>query len=372
MLFTVTASISGVMFAARATQLSERKSEALNIANQQIELARNLPFDEIATVEPSNGLPAGKVPGVQSVGPFTVTIDVAYGTYGASAAARYKTIAATVSWSEPTSGSVTVSSMIAGASGTQAYNFGIVTLTVQDEATPAKGVPGVTVWLTDSANRSYYAATSSTGTVQFTYVPSGNITFTMTKPGYVVDSLTSPTCVANTTTAYGPVTAHALRTGLVQCLSPAGAPVGGVSVALTAGPNTVSPALTDASGYATFPSALIKGSYTIGVTHNSYQLATSKILTVVAADAQTSVTLSVKPASVTATASAKGTIYVWNVGGTLNTSMGTSTSKPYAAVFSLTNPDIQPKVYYFTTSNTYAMTTSATITPGTAYSVTVK
>jgi Tfp pilus assembly protein PilV len=372
MLITVTASISGIMFAAQATSLSERRTEALNLANQQIEMARNLSFDEIATVEPSNGLPAGKVPGVQTVGRYTVVIDIAYGTYGASAAARYKTIAATVSWSEPTSGSVTVSSMIAGASGTQAYNFGNIALTVQDESSPARGVPGVTVWLTDVGNRSYNAATSSTGTVQFTYIPSGSVTVSATKPGFVIDALASPSCVANTTTAYGPITAHALRTGLVQCLSPAGAPVSGVTVGLSAGPNTVSPAQTDASGYATFPSALIKGTYTVGITHNLYQLTTSKMLTVGSADAQTSVTLSVKPSSVTATCSLKGTVYVWNSGGTLNTSLSTSSSKPYTAVLSLTNPDIQPKVYYFTMTNTFANTTSATVTPGMAYAVTVK
>lgn len=372
LLFTATASISGIMFAAQSAQMTERRTEALGLANQQIELARNLSFDDIATIEPANGLPAGKIPRVQTVGPFTVTVDIAYGTYGASVAARYKTMSAVVSWSVPTSGSVTVSSMIAGASGTQDFNFGAVSVAIQDEGSPAKGVAGVIVWLTDVNSRSYSVLTTDSGIAQFTYLPSGGITVTAQKPGYVIDGLTAPTCVANTTTAYGPVTAHAMRTGFVRCLSPAGTPVAGVTVGLSAGPSVVSSAQTDSNGYATFTSMLIRGTYTIGVTHPSYQLGAAQMLVVGDSDVNIGVTLAVKPAMVTATRSSKGTIYVWNAAGTLNTSQSSATSSPYSAVFTLTNPDIQPKVYYFTTTSVFATTTSATVSPGQSLAVTVK
>jgi hypothetical protein len=63
---------------------------------------------------------------------------------------------------------------------------------------------------------------------------------------------------------------------------------------------------------------------------------------------------------------------VWNAVGTLNTSAITSASKPYSAVFSLTGLNIQPTLYYFTTSNAFATTTSATVSPGQTYSVAVK
>jgi hypothetical protein len=371
LLFTATASISGIMFAAQTAQTSERRTEALNIANQQIELARNLAFDDVATVVPSNGLPAGKIPSVQTVGVYTITIDIAYGTYGASAGARYKTMSAVVSWNTPVAGSVTVSSMIAGSSETQDYNFGSVSLAIQDEGNPAQGVAGVIVWLTDANSRTYSVSTTSSGIAQFGYVPSGNITFSATKPGFAIDVLSAPTCVANTNTAYGPVTAHALRSGFIQCLSPAGTPVAGVTVGLSAGPTTVTSVQTDASGYATFPGVLVKGSYTIGVTHAFYQLGTSQNLVVAAADAHMTITLAVKPATVTATRSTKGTVYVWNAAGTLNTSTGSAASKPFTAVFTLTNPDIQPKVYYFTSSNTFSTTASVTVTPGQTYSVSV-
>lgn len=371
LLFTVTASISGIMFAASSAQLSERRTEALNLANQQIELARNLQFDDIATVVPSNGLPAGKIPSIQTIGVYTVAIDIGYGTYGASPAARYKTIAVVVSWSNPTTGSISVSSLIAGASGTQDYNFGTVSLSVQDEGSPAQGVSGVSVWLTDANSRSYNLVTPASGVALFTYVPSGNITFVATKAGYLIDGLSAPVCVANTTTAYGPVTAHALRTGTVQCLSPAGAPVAGVTVGLLAGPSVVASVQTDASGYATFPSQVIKGTYTVGIAHASYMATTSPTLVVGAADASVKVTLAVKPSTVTATRSSKGTVYVWNTNGTLNTSMSSASSKPYTAVFTLTNPDIQPKVYYFTSAATFSTTASVTVSPGQSYVVTV-
>jgi hypothetical protein len=371
LLFTLTASISGIMFAAESAQMTERRTEALSLANRQIELARNLAFDDVATEEPSNGLPAGKIPGVQTIGSYTITIDVAYGTYGATSAARYKTISVLVSWTQPVAGSLTVSSLIAGASGTQDYNFGTVTLVVQDEGNPARGVTGVIVYVTDVNSRTYSVMTTASGVAQFTYVPAGNITFSASKPGYVVDTVSSPTCVANTITAYGPVTARAMRSGFVRCLSPAGAPVAGVTVGLSAGPNAVPSVQTDANGYATFSSQLINGTYAIGVTHAYYQLAATTMLTVAGADARMNVTLAVKPATVTATRATKGTVYVWNAAGTLVTSASSAGSKPYAAVFTLTNPDIQPAVYYFTSSNTFAKTNSVTATPGQSYSVTV-
>lgn len=371
LLFSVTASISGIMFAATSAQMSQRRTEALNIANQQIELARNLGFDDVATIVPSNGLPAGKIPALQTIGAYTVTIDIAYGTYGASSAARYKTMSAVVSWSTPTSGSVTVSSMIAGASGTQDYNFGAVSVSVQDESTPAKPVAGATVWLTDASSRTYSIVTTSSGVAQFAYLPSGNITISVLKPGFAIDTLTAPTCVANTTTAYGPLIAHALRTGFIKLLSPAGAPVTGVTVGLSAGPTTVTSVQSDSTGYATFPSMLIKGTYTIGITDANYQLGAATYLVVGTTDPNINVTLAVKPSTVTATLAAKGTVYVWNAGGTLNTSLATTSSKPYTSVFTLTNPDIQPKVYYFTKTNVFATTTSATVTPGSTYAVTV-
>jgi hypothetical protein len=372
LLFTATATISGVMFAAESAQMSQRRTEALNLANGQLELARNLSFDDVATVEPSNGLPAGKVPGSQTIGEYTVTIDIAYGTYGASTAARYKTISVEASWGLPVPGSVVVSSMIAGASGIQDYNFGSVSLTVQDEGSPAKGASGVIVWLTDANSHTYSVMTTDSGVAQFTYIPSGNISFSSIKAGYTVDAPTAPTCVANATTNYGPVTAHAARTGTIRCLSPAGDPVAGVTVDLSAGPNTVTSVQSDANGNATFSSALMKGTYKVGITHASYQVPTAQVLTVGSTDVSLSVTLAVKPSTVTATANSKGTIYVWSADGTLIDSTGTASKKPYSATFILTNPDIEPTVYYFTTKNTFATTTIATVSPGQTYSIAVK
>jgi hypothetical protein len=95
-------------------------------------------------------------------------------------------------------------------------------------------------------------------------------------------------------------------------------------------------------------------------------------LTVGSANVNMDLPMAVKPATVTATQSLKGTCYVWNATGSINTSMATTTSKPYTAAFSLLNPGVQPNVYYFTTTNVFATSTSATVTPGSAYAVTVK
>jgi len=68
LLIVVTAVISGIMFASQSSMVSGRRVDALSLANQQIELARNLPFDEVSTIDPTNGLPAGKVPNDQTIG----------------------------------------------------------------------------------------------------------------------------------------------------------------------------------------------------------------------------------------------------------------------------------------------------------------
>ena len=72
--------------------------------------------------------------------------------------------------------------------------------------------------------------------------------------------------------------------------------------------------------------------------------------------------------TVTATLGANGTVYVWSETGTLNTSMATSSKK---AVFTLTNPDIQPKLYYFTKANVFTKAAPVTVTPGQTYSIAV-
>lgn len=368
LLVVVMATMTSIAFASQSAQMSERRSEALAIANQQIEFARNLSFDDIATVVPANGLPAGKIPGSQTIGAYTVNTAVSYGTYQASSAARYKSMTVTVSWSSPTSGSVTLSTLIAGASGTQDYNFGTVVLSVTDES--GSKVSGVQVILTDANSRSYSVVTTSTGTAEFDYVPAGAVTCTATKCGVLIDSAgTSLTCTANQVTTYA-VTAHTPHAGSIKVLASSGKLLSGIVVALS-GPTSPPSQTTDANGVVTFTS-LIAGTYTVATTANTYYAAYSGSLTISGADTSVNATLTTNPATVTATRSSSGTIYLWSASKSLIGSAVASGSKSsYKATFTITNPDDSSVTYYFTKTNTFATTNPLVVTAGGTLSVTV-
>jgi len=260
---------------------------------------------------------------------------------------------------------------VAGASGTQDYNFGTVTLTIVDEQSPAQPVPWARVTLRDCNGRVYSVFTNSSGFAKFEYVPSGAITLTAAKSGFAIDSPASPTCVANTITNYGPVVAHEGQTGTITLRAPNGTPVQGATVSLTNGPTSPSTKTSDEDGEVVWWQSLIQGTYTIGITHTYYTLAGTEYLTVVNSNTARTVNVAIKPCTVTATRSSKGTIYVWNADGTLKTSAATSASSPYKATFTLTNPTISPTVYYFTKTNAYATTNKLTITAGQTGTITV-
>jgi hypothetical protein len=376
LLVVVIAAMSAIQVAANASLRSQRRVEAMALASKQVELARNLPFDQVACNPSQNGLPAGSIPGVEKSGIYTITSNIAYGTYGASPASMYKTMSVTVSWSTPTSGSVSASTMISGASGTQDYNFGNVSLQVVSDVASAP-LAGVTVQLTDPNGRHYSQVTTGSGVASFIYVPSGNISFVSTYPGRFVDAPISPTCVANVSTAYGPVVAHSYRTGTIRFLDTSGTPYPNLPVALTAGPSTVDPVTTDSNGYATFSQELINGTYTVGITHQYYTIPGATYLTINGADVSMNVNLLVQPGTVRCldntakNAGASGTVYVWNPDGTLYASGAAQKSQSYYATLTPTPPNINPRKYYFTNTNSYVATNALTVTPGQYYQITV-
>jgi type II secretory pathway pseudopilin PulG len=371
LIIVIIGAMSGIMFASQSAIMSGRRVEALSLANQQIELARNLPFDDVGTIVPSNGLAGGKIPDSQTLGPYTVTTDIAYGTYAASPASRYKTMSVIVSWADPVPGRVTVSTVVAGASGTQDYNFGIVTLQVKDDSPTPQNLAGVTVNLVDINNRTYSMVTTESGMVRFDYVPSGNITFSSTKTGYIVDAPTAPTCVANTTTNYGPVTAHRMKSAVVNFTCPTGTIDPDTVVYLINGPNSPGSEVIGSDNTVTFTTELINGSYTYSTDANLYSFSPT-MLTITGSDVTVSVAMSLNPAKVVATrAAGNGTIYVWNEDGTSNQSKATRTSSPFTSTFYLTHPDSDVVTYYFTKTNVFSTLNPLTVTDGQIYALTV-
>jgi hypothetical protein len=358
LLIIVTGAMSGIIFASQASAMSARRVEATSLASQQIELARNLPFDDVSTVVPSNGLPAGDIQTPVTVGPYTVTTTVAYGAYGAVAAARYKTITVTVSWTDPVPGSITVSSVVAGASGTQDYNFGTVKIWTLENGSSADPLSGVSVQLTDINNRTYSVVTTASGVATFDYVPSGSITVNASLVGYLADTLMSPSCVANTITTL-PVSLHRVRTAVITCTAQSGKKLSGMSLTVNGATKT-----TDVNGTASF--SVIDGSNAITAAGNASFAATSDLVTVSGADVAKTVVYTAKTATVNATTPTKsGTIYVYNSAGTLVTSKAAGSTSPYTATFTFQHADDNPVTYDLSRSNVWHVTdTTHAVTAG--------
>jgi type II secretory pathway component PulJ len=83
--------VTALAFAASATQQSTTRTRALNLANQRLEQARAIPYDNVGVVyeDGSTGDPQGTIPAVETVGNLVITTAVDY-LYGVDDRPTYK------------------------------------------------------------------------------------------------------------------------------------------------------------------------------------------------------------------------------------------------------------------------------------------
>jgi protocatechuate 3,4-dioxygenase beta subunit/Tfp pilus assembly protein PilV len=293
-LFIVSTGVMGALaYASTANASTAMRELGLEVANQRMEQARNLPYDSLGT---TNGYPLGTIVTPDTVTvttpegnkTFTVVTQVDWSVDSASNLSSDKTVRITVSWANPRPGSVSVESSVVGKS--TLTNAGDVKINIVDSDTSAK-VPGATITIKPSGGLTVSKTTGVDGFVRWGKVPAGSITITGTCSTHYLDM--SPVSGAIVLTGQlNEWTIQAVRpsSGTVHVTDQLGNNLAGVAVTISgpAGsadwscPTGTGTVTSDANGNAVFPK-LRKGTYTVtGVLSNYAVEASPPTLNVIA------------------------------------------------------------------------------------------
>jgi hypothetical protein len=263
LLVIATAVVQGLVFAASSNASTAMRAQAIELANQCIEQARNLPYDSVGTV---SGFPAGIIPDTTVVGNLTVNTVVEWSFDAVTHVETSKSITVVVSWTVGGAGSVTLQSNIVGK--TSVNNTGDVAITVVDEDT-THPIQGATVVINAVTGTSNSKATDASGTAMWGQVPSGNLVISGTAAGYVFRlSQVTPASVISNQMNRWTINAAKASSGVVTVKDQSGQPVSGAVVTIT-GPSGTFTATTAADGTVTF-TGIVKGTYTIATSISGY------------------------------------------------------------------------------------------------------
>lgn len=256
--------VYGVLtFAATATQASATRVTALNVANQRLEQARNLSYDNVGMTyaDGTQGNPAGTILTPEVVDTrFTVATLVSWARDPVTHRALYKTIHVTVAWTEGRGGSVDVSTSIFGKS--YIVNAGDLSVVVRDRDTDAI-LPAAQVTVTPQSGAARIVSSDATGEAFFGYLPSDTYAVTIVKGDYIFDPAVLG-AVSVQSDLLTSVVAYAQHPSTVRVTVDDGAsnPVSGSAVTLTAPSGALLTAYTNSSGVATFGNLLV-GTYQV-------------------------------------------------------------------------------------------------------------
>jgi type II secretory pathway pseudopilin PulG len=258
--------LGAVQFAGAATKQAATRQGAIQLANQRIEYARNIPYQALGTKNANGtfGDPAGILPAngesvTTTSGVYVVTYDVWWKRKDdpdpAARTVMYKQVQVTVNWVSPRAGSVSVETAIYGVD-TGAV-IGDVQVFAMDVDTLA-AVPGTAVTLAPISGPSRMVETGDDGYSHFGQVPYGVIaSLAASKDGYMTDpsSLTSKTVAPNVVNTWS-VSLQRPKNATIHVENSAGVALVGASVTLTNLERglTYGPYTTDAEGNtAAFP-----------------------------------------------------------------------------------------------------------------------
>jgi len=277
-LLVVAIGVMGAMsFSAESTARSSARIAATNLANQRIEQARNLPYDDVGVTysDGSYGDPAGTIKTPEVVDSrFTVSTSVTWarGTDASNTAeygrALYKKIKVTVTGDSLGTGAVAVSTSIYGKSSL--VNVGDLSIMVKDHDTGAP-LAGASVIVTPASGTAHVVTADANGEAFFGHLPTGDYQVTVTKTGYIFDAnVLSAVTVApdllTTVVAYG----YVPSTLTVHVKDDKGVAVPGAAVTLTdSGDNQIGAVTTDSLGDARF-TGLLADDFTISTTMAGY------------------------------------------------------------------------------------------------------
>ena len=257
--------IATLSFSAWATAGAAQRTKALNIANQYIEKARNLPYDQMGTNSDGGvyGDPPGDIHTPDVIGDFGVESKISW-QRDANGRSQYKNIEVTVTWAWPISGSVKLTTSVFGK--TDLTNVGDLALTLLDHDTnlPLGGVLVTVVPQGTTQPRS--VRTGANGVAFFGTLPTGQASVTMASTVWVFDT-TVPADVPVISVATGDVLSNFTIKGQkpsslrVQVVGTHGDGLPGANVSTVVMGQTVAGS-TDANGYVTF-TMLPQGTYAV-------------------------------------------------------------------------------------------------------------
>lgn len=225
--------ISALSFVALSTGQTAVRTRALNMANQRLEQARNVPYDSVGIryANGSYGDPAGTIPATTTVGEFDVRTEVSWASDPVSGRSEYKNIKITISWTRPLAGSLSVASAVYGKSALT--NIGDMNVTVKEygtdnriqfaqvNVTPFGGVAQRTVW------------TDVSGVAFFGGLPIGLTPVRIAAAGWLFDdtAVTTPTIQPDLVT---PIVVYGYRpcTAAITVVDTAGTPIADATVTL--------------------------------------------------------------------------------------------------------------------------------------------
>ena len=286
-LFIVSTGIMGALaYASTANASTAMRQLGLELANQRMEQARNMPYDTLGT---QNGYPIGTIPTPETVlvptpegnRTFVVVTEVEWAVDSASNLSSDKAVRITVSWASPRPGSVMVESNVVGKSSLT--NVGDVKVSVVDAQT-GDPVSGATFTIKPASGLTASKTTVLTGFVRWGKVPAGSIIITGTCSTHYLDM--SPVSGAAVISGQlNPWTIQAYRpsSGTVHVHDQAGNNLKDVDVTISgpAGssdwscPNGTGTARTDDSGNAFFAKLRSGATYTVTGVLDGYTVETS-------------------------------------------------------------------------------------------------
>jgi prepilin-type N-terminal cleavage/methylation domain-containing protein len=269
--------ITALSFTGWATTFTGQRTKALNLANQYIEKARNLPYDQIGTYVdgPIYGDPPGVIHTPDVVGDFTVRTAITWQRDATSGRAKYKNVSVTVTWSRPIPGTIRLYTSIFGKS--DLVNTGDLEVSFVDHDTAAP-IPGLPVSITPQGSTQVRTvSTDTSGTAFFGFVPTGRATMTVATTNWLFDPVDVPPINVNAGDVLSTYSIKAQKPSkaIIHVQGTHGDALASANVQLVGGLGTYN-ATTNTSGDVTIPN-LILGNYTISVGMTGRKTQTSNV-----------------------------------------------------------------------------------------------
>jgi len=249
--------MTAISFGALSTSQAATRARALDVANQVLEQARNLPFDNIGIhyADGSYGDPSGSIPATTTIDGLSVQTEVSWARDPVTLRHTYKNIKITVSWTSPISSSVSVASAAYGKS--DITNIGDLKVTVQEYGT-ANPIPAAQVYVTPAGGTSQRVVwADAAGESFFGALPIGRTLVRVTATNWVFDDSQLTTCTVGPDLLTS-VVAWGYRpcTAAVTVVDTSGTPIPSATVTITDSKARARTLTTPDDGLATFTGLL--------------------------------------------------------------------------------------------------------------------